>query len=581
MDFDDLLFYTYLLFREHPDVLAKYQQQFKYILVDEYQDTNYAQHCIVLQLAAQHQRVCVVGDDAQSIYSFRGAEIQNILNFKKDYNECKIIKLERNYRSTKTIVNAANSVIAKNQKQIKKVAFSEGDDGERIKLIAAYTDNEEAFRVAGSIRDLNMREHCKFADVAILYRTNAQSRALEEALRKNNIPYYIYSGLSFYQRKEVKDLLAYLRLTVNPNDDEALRRVINYPARGIGDTSLQHLQEAANAANQTLWHTIEDLAVNPPATLKSPAIKKMLDFADLIRALQNQTLKCDAYEAAHKIALASGMLAELRSDSNNNEGLARLQNVEELLNSIKSYVDQRRSEGDIDDVVGLTDYLSNVALLSDMDSDDPKKSDCVSMMTVHSSKGLEFDYVYIVGLEENLFPSPRSITDANALEEERRLFYVAVTRAARKLTISFAQSRMQWGEMRSNQPSRFLKEIDPQYIEMDARMAEGSHRGSQQGRTLGSQAPSGRPLRSLSSGMRGTQQGNRATANNYGSRRYAAGPVLTAKQLRANMAVVHERFGQGRVIAVSDDGQMAQVDFGQSGIKNLVLKFANLRAAGQ
>ena len=582
LDFDDLLLYPNILFRDHPERLQHYQQKFRYILVDEFQDTNHAQYRIVRQLSDTHHNVCAVGDDAQSIYSFRGAEIQNILNFKKDYKECKIIKLERNYRSTKTIVNAANSVIAKNEKQIKKVAFSEGDDGERIKLIAAYTDHEEAFRVASSIHDLSRREHCKFADIAILYRTNAQSRALEEALRKSNIPYYIYSGLSFYQRKEVKDLLAYLRLAVNPNDDEALRRVINYPARGIGDTSLQHLQEAANAASQTLWHTIEDLPVNPPTTLKSPAIKKMLEFAELIHAQQRETLKLDAYEAAYKIALASGMLAELRSESNNNEGLTRLQNVEELLNSIKAYVDQRRSEGDIDDTVGLTEYLSNVALITDMDSDDPKKSDCVSMMTVHSSKGLEFDYVYIVGLEENLFPSPRSLTDASALEEERRLFYVAVTRAARRLTISFAQSRMQWGEMRSNQPSRFLKDIDPQYIEMDARMADGLHRDNQQVHSARHQAPSGRPLRSLSSNMRGaSQQGNRPPTNSYSSARYAAGPALTAKQLHANMAVLHDRFGQGRVLSVSDDGQMAQVDFGSAGIKNLVLKFANLRAAGQ
>lgn len=582
LDFDDLLLYTSILFRDHPERLEHYQQKFRYILVDEFQDTNHVQYYIVRQLSKTHRNICVVGDDAQSIYSFRGAEIQNILNFqKKDYPECRVIKLERNYRSTQTIVNAANSIIAKNRDQIRKVAFSEEAIGERIKLIQTYTDSEEAGMISSNIYNTIQHEHCKNSDIAILYRTNDQSRIFEEKLRKHNIPYRIYGGLSFYQRKEVKDVLAYLRLTVNPNDDEALRRVINYPTRGIGETSLQHLQTAANEANQTLWHTIQDLKTHPLDNIKTAAAKKFTDFAALIENFQHKALITDAFEMTNLIINASGILQELKSD-NTVEGHSRLQNVGELLNSVMSYVKQRQENGDADETITLPEFLGTVALLTDMDQEFDKDDDRINLMTVHASKGLEFDYVYLVGLEENLFPSIMSMNSSKQLEEERRLFYVAVTRAARKLTISFAQSRMQWGEMRSNQPSRFLKDIDPQYIEMDARMADGLHRGNQQVHSARHQAPSGRPLRSLSSNMRGaSQQGNRPSANSYSSARYAAGPALTAKQLHANMAVLHDRFGQGRVLSVSDDGQMAQVDFGSAGIKNLVLKFANLRAAGQ
>lgn len=571
MDFDDLLLYTNILFRDFPEALERYQQQFKYILVDEFQDTNFAQYLIVRRLGEQHRNVCVVGDDAQSIYSFRGAEIQNILNFQKDYPGCKTVKLERNYRSTQTIVNAANSIIEKNKRQIRKVAFSEGDRGDRIRLMGSYTANEEAFMVTADIYDLVMREHCNYSDIAILYRTNAQSRDFEEALRKRNIPYRIYGGQSFYQRKEVKDMLAYFRLAVNPNDDEALRRVINYPTRGIGDTTVGHLQDMANQAGQSLWHTIEDLRVRPSETIKTAAANKIIAFADMIESHQRSAIHNDAYEVASNIARSSGVLQELRSD-NTVEGISRMQNVEELLNSVKIYIEQRRDEGDTDEQITLPEYLANVALLTDMDQEEEGNADRVNVMTIHSSKGLEFDYVFLVGLEENLFPSPMTAGSAQQLEEERRLFYVAVTRAAKRLTISFAHSRMQWGEIRHNQPSRFLKDIDPQYIEADSRMASGLERNIRpaQSATRPAAAPAKRPLRSLSS----------ATAPSQ-SRIAASGRVLSPEQIRPNMDVVHERFGAGRVLSVDGSGASAtaMVEFAQSGQKKLVLKFANLKAA--
>ncbi|MBQ9471453.1 MAG: UvrD-helicase domain-containing protein [Bacteroidales bacterium] len=572
MDFDDLLLYTNILFRDHPEALARYQQQFSHILVDEFQDTNYAQYLIVKRLGELHRNVCVVGDDAQSIYSFRGAEIQNILNFQTDYPGCKIVKLERNYRSTQTIVNAANSIIAKNERQIKKVAFSEGDQGERIRLMGAYTEQEEAFMVAADIYDTNLREHCRYADIAILYRTNAQSRAFEETLRKRNIPYRIFGGQSFYQRKEVKDMLAYLRLAVNPNDDEALRRVINYPTRGIGDTTVGHLQELANRANQSLWHTIEDLRVQPAEAIKPTAVKKLLGFAELLEAHRHNAQTADAFDTASNIARSSGVLQELRSDSSV-EGLSRLQNVEELLNSVKQYVEQRREQGDLDEPITLPEYLANVALLTDMDQDDTADDDRVSVMTVHSSKGLEFDYVYLVGLEEGLFPSPMSSGSTTQLEEERRLFYVAVTRAAKRLSISFAHSRMQWGEMQHHSPSRFLGDIDPQYIEADARMAQGlrSDRSSRP------QPAPGRPLRSLAPR---THESAPATKRPAPSTR---GNALSPNQVRPNMNVIHERFGPGRVLSVEGEGPnaIALVDFGPTGQKKLVLQYAHLHSANQ
>ena len=574
MDFDDLLLYTNILFRDFPDALARYQKQFQYILVDEFQDTNQAQYLIVRRLGEHHRNVCVVGDDAQSIYSFRGAEIKNILNFQTDYPGCKIVKLERNYRSTQTIVNAANSIIAKNEGQIKKVAFSEGDRGDRIKLMGTYTEQEEAFMVAADIYDTHLREHCRYANIAILYRTNAQSRAFEETLRKRNIPYRIFGGQSFYQRKEVKDLLAYLRLTVNPNDDEALRRVINYPARGIGDTTMAHLQELANSASQSLWHTIEDLQAQTAGPIKAAAVKKILAFAEFIEAHRRSATTADAFEMANSIVRSSGMLQELRSDTTV-EGIGRLQNVEELLNSIKLYVEERRSQGDLDEPITLPEYLANVALLTDMDQNETDaEADRVNVMTVHSSKGLEFDYVYLVGLEENLFPSPMSSGSLDNLEEERRLFYVAVTRAAKRLTISFAHSRMQWGEMRHNSPSRFLKDIDPQYIEADPRMAQGLQQ--ERGTAQRPQAPSGRPLRSLGSHQQAPAPSRASRPTRQGST--AKGQPIDPSRISPGMDVVHERFGAGRVLSVDGQGPnaIAMVDFGPMGQKKLVLGYAHL-----
>ena len=462
MDFDDLLLNTNVLFRDFPDVLAKYQDKFKYILVDEYQDTNYSQYLIVKRLAENHQNVCVVGDDAQSIYSFRGAKIENILNFRNDYPNYKLFKLEQNYRSTQTIVNAANSVIAKNKRQIQKLSFSAKGIGEKIKVIKAYTDQEEGFMVASAISDIIHREHAHHKDFAILYRTNAQSRIFEEALRKRNIPYRVYGSLSFYQRKEIKDTLAYFRLTVNPSDDEALKRIINFPTRGIGNTTLQRLEATANQKEQSIWVTIEQLGTDN-SELKPAAINKVIQFYNLVKQFGTIAYTADAYEAAAAIISNTGLLKEFKADGSV-EGITRLQNIEELLNSIKEFSDARKEEGEIE-LVTLADYLENVSLLTDADNDKPEDRDKVSIMTIHSAKGLEFDYVFLAGIEEELFPSRLSTGSPEELEEERRLFYVALTRAAKLATISHAQVRYKWGNLTSSIPSRFIAEIDPEWID--------------------------------------------------------------------------------------------------------------------
>ncbi|UYZ65193.1 ATP-dependent helicase [Hymenobacter weizhouensis] len=456
MDFDDLLYQTNVLFKDHPDVLNKYQHIFKYVMVDEYQDTNYSQYLITRKLAAKDRNICVVGDDAQSIYAFRGADIQNILNFEKDYPELQVFKLEQNYRSTKNIVRAANSVIKNNQAQLRKDVYSENEEGPLIEVIKAASDNEEGKLVANSIYEDKMNHHLSYDDFAILYRTNAQSRAMEEALRKLNIKYKIVGGLSFYQRKEIKDLVAYLRLTVNPNDEQALRRVINYPKRGIGDTTIAKLINAAEESNHTIWEVV----ANADQFLPTRAANPIVDFAEKIKAYTVVAAKEDAFEAAKFIAKNSGMIEELYADKSI-EGLSRYENIQELLNGIKEYVDDPEREDK-----SLSAFLQDIALVTDADTKDAQsEGEQVTLMTIHSAKGLEFRNVYIVGMEENLFPSQMMITSRADLEEERRLFYVAITRAEKKLTLSYATSRYQWGNLRSCEKSRFLDEIDPQYVD--------------------------------------------------------------------------------------------------------------------
>ncbi|MBQ4278826.1 MAG: UvrD-helicase domain-containing protein [Rikenellaceae bacterium] len=464
MDFDDLLLNINILFRDHPEALAKYQERFRYILVDEYQDTNYAQYIIIRRLAQHHANVCVVGDDAQSIYSFRGAKIENILRFKNDFPTAQVFKLEQNYRSTQTIVNAANSVIEKNKKQIRKASFSREDKGEPIKVLRAYTDQEEAAIIASDMWAKVMDTHTEYSEFAILYRTNAQSRVLEEALRKRNIPYKIYGGMSFYQRKEIKDLVAYIRLVVNPRDDEAFRRIINYPARGIGDVTVGRIADAAARAGLSLWDAVSTLDPGE-MDLRGSAGKKVADFTAMIRSLGEMKDTADAYRLGLEIATRSGILGSFKIQQTP-EAMSAVDNIEELLNSIQSFAEENAERDPEAGPVTIEEWLQNIALLTDADNEKPEERNKVILMTVHAAKGLEYKYVYIAGLEENLFPSLMSMNGEEGLEEERRLFYVALTRAKTAAVLSFAQQRFKWGEMTFSQPSRFLKEIDPQYLDV-------------------------------------------------------------------------------------------------------------------
>ncbi|HYQ58647.1 MAG TPA: UvrD-helicase domain-containing protein, partial [Draconibacterium sp.] len=462
MDFDDLLLKTNLLFRDHPEILKKYQERFGYVMVDEYQDTNYSQYLIVKKLAAAHKNICVVGDDAQSIYSFRGARIENILNFKSDYPEHRIFKLEQNYRSTQTIVNAANSIIAKNKRQIPKKVFSENATGKLIKIISALTDNEEGFLVAQEIARLQLSEHYKSEDFAILYRTNAQSRIFEESLRKRNIPYKIYGGLSFYQRKEIKDLLSYLRMTINPADNEALKRIINYPARGIGATTLSKLEAAAINNETSIWKVITDLPTINHANLNKGTTGKIQSFVALIEKFRQLAQNSDAFDTAKTIAEQTGILKELYTDKSP-EGLSRHENIQELLNGIQEFSINAKETGEPEK---LENYLEDVALLTDQDNEKEEDKNKVTLMTVHSSKGLEFKNVFVVGMEENLFPSNQNGDNKpETLEEERRLFYVALTRAEENACFTYANQRYRWGNLDFCTPSRFLEDIDEEFLD--------------------------------------------------------------------------------------------------------------------
>ncbi|MBR5563270.1 MAG: UvrD-helicase domain-containing protein [Bacteroidales bacterium] len=624
MDFDDILLNMNILLRDNPVALESIAGRFKYIMVDEYQDTNFAQYLILRKLAQFHQNLCVVGDDSQSIYAFRGAKIENILNFKKDYPQHNIFRLEQNYRSTKVIVDAANSVIAKNSARIPKECYSMGDEGEKIKLIKAYTEQEEAVLIASAIANKIYSDSAQYQDFAILYRTNAQSRSLEEALRKRNLPYMIYSGNSFFERAEVKDMMAYFKLAVNLNDDESFKRVVNKPARGIGDTSMAALAAAAVQHETSLFKAAfaDDLET---FGLKAPAVKKIREFCEMMNRLCLRVQKEDAYTVATALAMESGLLMFYKSDTSI-EGQARTANVEELLNSVKSYIEERhnemfeemQAEGEIAEGVELTaadlpivtlgDYLENVSLLSAVDvEDDEEGSNKIALMTVHSSKGLEFPYVFVAGLEENIFPSGGWMATESEVEEERRLFYVAMTRAKKVLQLSFAQTRMRNGKHESNQPSRFVREVDPKYILNPITKEEAMARSEEDSSS-----------RSWSSGQRFSRTGT----NTYGR----SGAVVTQKrvpepvrrpesmrrpepirrtepvvvrrvqpvparvsdadfeptpilQLKAGQRIEHNRFGYGQIVEISGTSAdlKAKIAFDEHGEKILILKYAKIR----
>ena len=486
MDFDDLLLQTNILLRDCPDVLEKYQEQFQYILVDEYQDTNYAQYIIIRRLSLKHSRVCVVGDDAQSIYSFRGAKIENILSFQKDYPQAKVFKLEQNYRSTQTIVNAANSVIERNSRRMKKVCFSEGDSGEKIRIVRSYTDREEGDIIAQDIREKLNGSEDSWNEVVVLYRTNNQSAVVEQSLRRHSIPYRIYKGSSFYDHKEIKDVMAYIRLVINPKDDEAFKRVVNYPARGIGDTTVSRIEELARSRNQSMWEAVDAL-VAEAATLGDPVQKtiarKVTEFVNLIRELAQARESKSLYDFGLELASRSGILQIYRQE-NTPESQSAIDNIEELLNSMQLFREQREAEirnGEREESEQPTieEWLQSVMLMTDMDNDDEGADDRVTLMTVHSAKGLEYKYVYIAGCEENLFPSQRALESVDGVEEERRLCYVALTRAKSEAMITYCDMRYKWGNMEFSSPSRFLSEIDPKYVECDEDLSPKSGASSQ------------------------------------------------------------------------------------------------------
>ncbi|MGK9118704.1 ATP-dependent helicase [Olivibacter jilunii] len=569
MDFDDLLFKTNVLLNQHPEVLYKYQTKFKYLMVDEYQDTNFSQYLIVKRLAAINENICVVGDDAQSIYAFRGANIQNILNFEKDYPDLKVFKLEQNYRSTQNIVNAANSIISNNKNQLKKNVFSENETGDKIKVVRAFSDNEEGKMVAENILQDRSLQSLRFKDFAILYRTNAQSRAMEEALRKLNIPYKIYGGTSFYQRKEIKDLIAYFRLTFNPNDEEALKRVINYPRRGIGDTSVERIFIAADQHQKSIWEVI----TTPQQYLDGRTAAVVYPFGSLIQSFQVLAKNNSAYDTALHIAQHSGILKDLYEDKSV-EGLNRYENIQELLNGIKEFSERE----DIAEK-GLDVFMQDIALLTNDDNDKNPNADTVSLMTIHSSKGLEFPQVFIVGLEENLFPSQLALNSRTELEEERRLFYVAITRAEKKLTLSYATSRYRWGTLNNCEPSRFIDEIDPRYLALDFSAPAASKSSGDdvfgKARTAWSQPqsqdiftkPKPKVVPKTTSILPKAHQPSAGFA-----------PSDTSN-LQVGMEVEHERFGFGKVINLEGNKPdiKATIFFKELGQKQLLLKFAKLR----
>ncbi len=590
MDFDDLLFYTFLLFRDHPEVLARYQDQFRYILVDEYQDTNFAQHSIVLQLAKNHQHVCVVGDDAQSIYSFRGADIDNILYFTKVYPDTKVFKLEQNYRSTQTIVRAANSLIEKNQWQIRKEVFSEKEKGEAIGVYQAYSDVEEGDIVVNKIAELRREKRYAYSDFAILYRTNAQSRIFEEAMRKRSMPYRIYGGLSFYQRKEIKDVIAYFRLIVNPNDEEAFKRIINYPARGIGDTTVGKIIAAATGHNVSLWTVLcEPLAYG--LNFNKGTVGKLQAFRELISAFITDAAEKNAYEIGADIIRQSGIINDVCQD-NSPENLSRKENIEELVNGMSDFCAQRQEEGNPNVLLG--DFLSEVSLLTDQDSDKDGDDEKITLMTVHSAKGLEFKNVFVVGMEENLFPSGMVGDSPRALEEERRLFYVAITRAEEHCFLSYAKTRFRYGKMEFGSPSRFLKDIDIRFLRLpqDAGMfrrveeeaaafrrenARGFAPDREDAPYGGKERVSVRPKQQIIAPTVPRNLKRVAPSANTASTSPSAG--ASANRVQQGQLIEHERFGLGEVLKVEGEGDNAKatIRFKNVGDKQLLLRFARFK----
>ncbi len=625
MDFDDLLLQTNILLRDRPDILARYQELFQYVLVDEYQDTNYAQYIIIRRLAQLHNRVCVVGDDAQSIYSFRGAKIENILSFRNDYPEAKIFKLEQNYRSTQTIVNAANSVIEHNERRMKKVCFSESERGEKIKICHCLNDREEGDKIANAIRDKIRQTGDRWDEVAVLYRTNNQSAVMEQALMRRGIPYRIYKGSSFYDHKEIKDMLAYIRLIINPKDDEAFKRIINYPLRGIGDTTVQRIAQIAAEQRSSMWEAVDRLVAEAEAladAMQKTIARKVKEFVELIRSLGEAHSTKGLYDFGLEVATRSGILAQYRVD-NSPEATSAIDNIEELLNSMQLFNEQceaeiRAGEREEERRATIEEWMQSLMLMTDMDEKEDGDNDKVTLMTVHSAKGLEYKYVYIVGCEENLFPSQRALESPDGLEEERRLFYVALTRAKSEATLSCCEMRFKWGTMEFSSPSRFLDEIDSQYVESDdetdfgsggfgtltknsfgrdrsgqmSRASNDKSYGAREPRKSGNsaieelrrnfdyrfqrqrdearQAPSPKivePVRRSTEGMRRVAVRDAADASTAGPCPYKVGEM-----------VEHPKFGAGtirRIESLTTDHKLV-VDFGQYGEKTLLAKFAKL-----
>ena len=618
MDFDDLLVQTWVLFQKNEDVRQKYVEKFHFVLVDEYQDTNYAQQQIVYQLTKERQKVCVVGDDAQSIYSFRGANIDNILNFQSQYNNAKLFKLEQNYRSTQLIVQAANSLIRRNERQIPKNVFSENEHGEKLQLKPAYSDREEALIVTQDIKRLKRQDHCNWSDFAILYRTNSQSRSFEEQMRKDGIPYRIYGGLSFYQRKEIKDVIAYFRLIANPDDEEAFKRIINYPARGIGDTTVGKIIQTAQAYGVSLWRVIKDPVLFPMDVSKG-TMTKIQNFRQLIEGWIERLQTEDAYTLGHDIIMNSGISKDIYS-GRNPEDISRQENLEEFLGGMQDFVESRREE-DMGDEVYLPDFLQEVALLTDLDSDDGDSNDKVVLMTVHAAKGLEFPTVFVVGLEENIFPSPMCTNSIRELEEERRLLYVAITRAEKHCILTCAQNRFRFGRMEYDTPSRFIRDIDPELLEMHSEAGSSGGFGAPQRKAYnrydggaygtGNTGGYSRGSRYESEGPEWMQNPRpvatqfkadpkpRAVAprqpekpvNPFGAnfkrvynavapRPMASDP--SAGDLHEGARIEHMRFGVGTVVRIEGTGEntKATVEFTNAGTKQLLLKFAKFKILG-
>ncbi|WP_291967962.1 ATP-dependent helicase [Maribacter sp.] len=584
MDFDDLLLRTNELLTRHPEVLAKYQDRFRYILVDEYQDTNHSQYLIVKALADRFQNICVVGDDAQSIYSFRGANISNILNFQKDYDNVGMYRLEQNYRSTRNIVNAANSIIGKNQNQIEKVVWTDNDDGPSIKIHRSTTDAEEGRFVANSIWEHRMQQQMTNGQFCVLYRTNSQSRAIEDALRKRDIPYRIYGGLSFYQRKEIKDVLSYLRLVINPKDEEALKRVINFPARGIGGTTLDRLVVAANHYNRSIFEVMEnidriDLKINAGTK------RKLTDFVNMIKSFQVMNETTDAFTLSEHVAKKTGVLLEFKKDGTP-EGIGKMENIEELLNGIKDFVEGQQ---EIDEATGnISEFLEDVALATDLDND-TGDDDRVALMTIHLAKGLEFPYVYIVGMEEDLFPSGMSMSTRSELEEERRLFYVALTRAEKQAYLTYTQNRYRWGKLIDAEPSRFLEEIDEKYVE-NLTPIDGGYRYKSLinadifGEVDKSRLRQEKPKRGTPPMVGQPNSGQLKKLRKL--KPQLSEPVGNTNKIDPNLTVGslinHTRFGRGKVVKIEGAGndRKAEILFDKGDIKKLLLRFAKLEVIG-